>query len=197
MMPHPERTNLGDKLFSSMREFIEQKISSENGSLSYSPPGKRIKKYTPEKDVSEWVVDMVITDNEAETVQNALKRTGIDVTIHRQQHWEISTSDNSSNTLKKIENTGELFNSNKEYISSIKRKKNTACLLVRQKEDMHCQAKFESIRERFKIDELMQLKRGIVWNISVKNTNFQPVLDKILDTNILFNPLSHECFRIS
>ena len=150
-----------------------------------------------EKDVSECVVDMVITDNEAETVQNALKRTGIDVTIHRQQHWEISTSDNSSNTLKKIENTGELFNSNKEYISSIKRKKNTACLLVRQKEDMHCQAKFESIRERFNIDELMQLKRGIVWNISVKNTNFQPVLDKILDTNILFNPLSHECFRIS
>ena len=197
MMPHPERTNLGDKLFSSMREFIEQKISSKNGSLSYSPPGKRIKKYTPGKDVSEWVVDMVITDNEAETVQNALKRTGIDVTIHRQQHWEISTSGNSSNTLKKIENTGELFNSNKEYMSSIKRQQNTACLLVRQKEDMHCQAKFESIRERFNIDELMQLKRGIVWNISVKNTNFQPVLDKILDTNILFNPLSHECFRIS
>ena len=197
MMPHPERTNLGDKLFSSMREFIKQKISIKIDSLSYSPPKVNIKNYTPEENVSEWVVDMVITDNEAETVQNALKRTGIDVTIHRQQHWEISTSDNSSNTLQKIENTGELFNSNKEYISSIKRKKNTACLLVRQKEDMHCQAKFESIRERFKVDELMQLKRGIVWNISVKNTNFQPVLDKILDTNILFNPLSHECFRIS
>jgi len=197
MMPHPERTNLGDKLFSSMREFIKQKISIKNDSLSYSPPNKNIKKYTPEEHVSEWVVDMVITDNEAETVQNALRRIGIDVTIQRQQHWEISTSDNSSATLKKIEDTGELFNSNKEYISSIKSNENTACLLVRQKEDMFCQSKFESIRERFSINELIQLKRGIVWNIKVKNTNFQPVLDKIIDTNILFNPLSHECFRIS
>ena len=197
MMPHPERTNLGDKLFSSMREFIKQKISIKNDSLSYSPPNKNIKKYTPEEHVSEWVVDMVITDNEAETVQNALRRIGIDVTIHRQQHWEISTSDNSSATLKKIEDTGELFNSNKEYISSIRTSENTACLLVRQKEDMFCQSKFESIRERFSINELIQLKRGIVWNIKVKNTNFQPVLDKIIDTNILFNPLSHECFRIS
>ena len=197
MMPHPERTNLGDKLFSSMREFIKQKISIKNDSLSYSPPNKNIKKYTPEEHVSEWVVDMVITDNEADTVQNALKRIGIDVTIQRQQHWEISTSDNSSATLKKIEDTGELFNSNKEYISSIRTSENTACLLVRQKEDMFCQSKFESIRERFGINELIQLKRGIVWNIKIKNTNFQPVLDKIIDTNILFNPLSHECFRIS
>ena len=197
MMPHPERTNLGDKLFSSMREFIKQKISIKNDSLSYSPPNKNIKKYIPEEHVSEWVVDMVITDNEAETVQNALRRIGIDVTIQRQQHWEISTSDNSSATLKKIEDTGELFNSNKEYISSIKTNENTACLLVRQKEDMFCQSKFESIRERFSIKELIQLKRGIVWNIKIKNTNFQPVLDKIIDTNILFNPLSHECFRIS
>ena len=197
MMPHPERTNLGDKLFSSMREFIKQKISIKNDSLSYSPPNKNIKKYTPEEHVSEWGVDMVITDNEAETVQNALRRIGIDITIQRQQHWEISTSDNSSATLKKIEDTGELFNSNKEYISSIRSNENAACLLVRQKEDMFCQSKFESIRERFSINELIQLKRGIVWNIKIKNTNFQPVLDKIIDTNILFNPLSHECFRIS
>ena len=197
MMPHPERTNLGDKLFSSMREFIKQKVSIKNGSLSYSTPKRNIKNYIPERHVSEWVVDMVITDNEAETVQNALRRIGIDVTIQRQQHWEISISDNSSAALKKIEDTGELFNSNKEYISSIKTNENTACLLVRQKEDMFCQSKFESLRERFSIKELIQLKRGIVWNIKIKNTNFQPVLDKIIDTNILFNPLSHECFRIS
>ena len=197
MMPHPERTNLGDKLFSSMREFIKQKISIKNDSLLYSPSKVNIKNYAPEENVFEWVVDMVITDNEAETVQNALKRIGIDAAIHRQQHWEITTSDNSSATLKKIEDTGELFNSNKEYISSININENTASLLVRQKEDMFCQSKFESIKERFSVNELIKLKRGIVWNIKVKNTNFQPVLDKIIDTNILFNPLSHECFRIS
>ena len=45
MMPHPERTNLGDKLFSSMREFIKQKVPIKNGSLSYSTPKRNIKNY--------------------------------------------------------------------------------------------------------------------------------------------------------
>ena len=62
---------------------------------------------------------------------------------------------------------------------------------------MHCKVKFDSIRERFDISELSKLKRGVLWNISSKNTNFDSEIDKLLETNILFNQLSHECFRIS
>ena len=197
MMPHPERTNLGDKLFSSMREFIEHGTPMKNNKISYVPEKNTIDYYTPGNMAFEWVIDMVITDNEAATVQNALQRIGLDVTITRQQHWEITTSGDSKNSLKKIEDTGELFNSNKEYISAITEKKDSVSFLVRQKEDMHSQAKFESIRERFSINELVKLKRGVIWNISIKSTNFESVLNSIIDTNILFNPLSHECFRIS
>jgi phosphoribosylformylglycinamidine synthase len=197
MMPHPERTNLGDKLFSSMREFIEHGTPMKNNKISYVPEKNTIDYYTPGNMAFEWVIDMVITDNEEATVQNALQRIGLDVTITRQQHWEITTSGDSKNSLKKIEDTGELFNSNKEYISAITEKKDSVSFLVRQKEDMHSQAKFESIRERFSINELVKLKRGVIWNISIKSTNFESVLNSIIDTNILFNPLSHECFRIS
>ena len=197
MMPHPERTNFGDKLFSSMREFIKDGCPMINNKLSYTPHKNSIDHYKPDSVASEWVIDMVITDNEAATVQNALHRMGLEATISRQQHWEITTSGNSKNILNKIESTGELFNSNKEYISTITKKKNAASFLVRQKEDMHSQAKFESIRERFSINELIKLKRGVVWNISIKNANFESVLNSIIDTNIFFNPLSHECFRIS
>jgi phosphoribosylformylglycinamidine synthase len=197
MMPHPERTKLGDKLFSSMREFIQQGTPTNNNKISYVPEKNTIDYYTPDDKASEWVIDMVITDNEAATVQNALQRMGLDATVNRQQHWEITTSGDPKNSLKKIEDTGELFNSNKEYISAITAKKNSASFLIRQKEDMHSQAKFESIRERFRINELVKLKRGVIWNISIKNTNFESVLNSIIDTNILFNPLSHECFRIS
>ena len=197
MMPHPERTNLGDKLFSSMREFIEHGTPMKNNKISYVPEKNTIDYYTPGNTAFEWVIDMVITDNEEATVQNALQRMGLDVTITRQQHWEITTSGDSKNSLKKIEDTGELFNSNKEYISAITEKKDSVSFLVRQKEDMHSQAKFESIRERFSINELVKLKRGVIWNISIKSTNFESVLNSIIDTNILFNPLSHECFRIS
>jgi len=197
MMPHPERTKLGDKLFSSMREFIQQGTPTNNNKISYVPEKNTIDYYTPDDKASEWVIDMIITDNEAATVQNALQRMGLDATVNRQQHWEITTSGDPKNSLKKIEDTGELFNSNKEYISAITAKKNSASFLIRQKEDMHSQAKFESIRERFRINELVKLKRGVIWNISIKNTNFESVLNSIIDTNILFNPLSHECFRIS
>jgi len=197
MMPHPERTGFGDKLFSSMREFIEQGYPLKNKTLSFIPNKTEIGYYSPDKNSTGWVIDMVITDNGAATVQNALKRMGIDVTISRQQHWEIKTSGDSKTILKKIENTGELFNSNKEYMSRLPKEKNMVSFLVRQKEDMYSQAKFESIRERFSINELIQLKRGVVWNINIKNTNFNSVLNSILDTNIFFNPLSHECFRIS
>ena len=197
MMPHPERTNLGDKLFSSMREFIEHGTPMKNNKISYVPEKNTIDYYTPGNMAFEWVIDMIITDNEEATVQNALQRMGLDVTITRQQHWEITTSGDSKNSLKKIEDTGELFNSNKEYISAITEKKDSVSFLVRQKEDMHSQAKFESIRERFSINELVKLKRGVIWNISIKSTNFESVLNSIIDTNILFNPLSHECFRIS
>ena len=90
-----------------------------------------------------------------------------------------------------------MFNSNKEYLSKIPDNKETHSLLIRQKEDVFCQKKFDSLTRRFKIKNLLELKRGVVWNISIKNAKFESILDNILDTNILHNPLSHECFRIS
>ena len=180
-----------------MKEFIDKKYPTRKNTLSFVPNKINIENYNPEKNSTEWIIDMVITDNEAATVQNALMKMGIDVHISRQQHWEIKTSGDTKTVLNKIENTGELFNSNKEYLSDLSKEENKASFLVRQKEDMHSQAKFESIRKRFNINELIQLKRGVVWTISIKNTNFNSVLNNILDTNILFNPLSHECFRIS
>ena len=197
MMPHPERTLFGDKIFSSMKEYIEQKISLNHNAISYVPQKTRIKDYNPDINTTEWIIDMVITDNEAVTVQNALQKMGIDTIISKQQHWEIKISGNTKGVLKKIEKTGELFNSNKEYISSINTKKNSMSFLIRQKEDVHSLSKLESIREKFLIKDLIELKRGVVWNIATKNTNLEPVLKRILNTNILFNPLSHECFRIS
>jgi hypothetical protein len=58
-------------------------------------------------------------------------------------------------------------------------------------------AKFESLTERFEIDKLSELKRGVVWNLTVNGGNFEVVLKDILNTHILFNSLSHECYRIN
>lgn len=197
MMPHPERTENGDAIFSSMKEFIENGNPQTDHTLSFDRPHYDVESYSPNPDATEWVIDMIITDNEAASVNNALDHLGHDVTITRKTHWEISTDGDRDDILKKIDMTGELYNSNKEFISEINPAENAASFLVRQKEDMHGRAKFESLTERFEIGELTELKRGVIWNVSVNSGNIEAILKDILNTHILYNPLSHECYRIN
>ena len=197
IMPHPERTNNGDVIFSSMKEFIETGTPAIDYTLSFERPHYKVTQYSPNGLTTEWVIDMIIADNEASSVQNALKHLGFNIAIKRQTHWEITIGSDREHALQKINDTGELYNSNKEFISTIQRKENTASFLVRQKEDMIGRSKFESLTRRFEINEISQLKRGVIWNVIVNSGNFETILDQILDTHILFNPLSHECYRIN
>ena len=197
MMPHPERTKNGDSIFLSMKDFIENGNPITNHFLSFDRSHYEIEKYEPNPDATEWVIDMIITDNEAVSVHNALDQLGYDVSITRQTHWEISVDDERESVLQKIDDTGELYNSNKEFINEITTADNTASFLVRQKDDMRSRAKFESLTERFEIDKISELKRGVIWNVTVNGGNLEAILKHILNTHILFNPLSYECYRIN
>tara|TARA_B100000315_G_scaffold103773_1_gene95061 strand:- start:901 stop:2157 length:1257 start_codon:yes stop_codon:yes gene_type:complete len=197
MMPHPERTENGDAIFSSMKEFIENENPITDHTLSYDRSHYKVENHQSSNGATEWVVDMIITDNEAASVHNALDHLGYTINITRQTHWEIETNGNQESILRKIDESGELYNSNKEFISKVTEKENTASFLVRQKEDMIGRSKFESLKERFEIEGITDLKRGVIWNVTVKKGNFETSLKQILDTHILFNPLSHECYRIN
>ena len=197
MMPHPERTKNGNSIFSSMKNFIENGNPTTNHLLSFNRPHYEVANCQTNDDAAEWIVDMIITDNEASSVQNALNHLGFDVSITRQTHWEISTYGNRESILKKIDKTGELYNSNKEFISKASTTENIASLLVRQKEDMVGRAKLESLTERFEIGDISEIKRGVIWNVTINGGNFETILKEILDTHILFNPLSHECYKIN
>ena len=197
MMPHPERTENGDAIFSSMKEFIENGNPVSDHTLSFDRPHYKVANYETNGDSSEWVIDMTITDNEAASVHNALNHLGFDVSISRQTHWEISIDGGRESILKEIDATGELYNSNKEFISKTTSTQNTTSYLVRQKEDIIGRAKFESLTKRFEIEDIYEIKHGVIWNVTINSGNFENVLDKVLDTHILFNPLSHECYRIN
>ncbi|MBC8215777.1 MAG: phosphoribosylformylglycinamidine synthase I [Candidatus Marinimicrobia bacterium] len=196
MMPHPERTEKGDSIFSSMKQFIENGNPITDHTLSFERPHYEVSHREPNHDPIEWIIDLIITDNEAASIHNALNHIGFDVTVSRQTHWEISTKGDRESILKKIDVSGELYNSNKEFISGIKHSDNTASFLVRQKEDMRGRAKYESLTERFEIDGITEIKHGAIWNITVKSGNFDTIINQILHTHILFNPLAHECYRI-
>ena len=197
MMPHPERTEKGDVVFSSMKEFIENKNPVSDHNLFFDRPHYKMVDYKPRGDATEWIIDMIITDNEASSVRNALDHLGHNVSITRQTHWEISMDGDRESILKKIDATGELYNSNKEFISQPKGSEKITSFLVRQKEDMLGRAKYESLKERFEIDGITDLKRGVIWNVTVNSGSFDTVLNDILGTHILFNPLSHECYRVN
>ena len=197
MMPHPERTENGNVVFSSMKEFIENENPVSDHNLSFDRPHYEMTDYKANSNATEWIIDMIITDNEASSVRNALDHLGHNVSITRQTHWEISMDGDRESILKKIDATGELYNSNKEFISQPKDSKKITSFLVRQKEDMLGRAKYESLKERFEIDGITDLKRGVIWNVTVNSGSFDTVLNDILGTHILFNPLSHECYRIN
>jgi phosphoribosylformylglycinamidine synthase len=180
-----------------MKDFIENGNPITDHFLSFDRSHYEIEDYEPRPEATEWVIDMIITDNEAASVHSALGHLGYDVSITRQTHWEISVDDERESVLQKIDATGELYNSNKEFISKITSADNTASFLVRQKDDMRGRAKFESLTERFEIDKLSELKRGVIWNVTVNSGNLEAILKHILNTHILFNPLSYECYRIN
>ena len=139
---------------------------------------------------------MIITDNEALSVENTLNQLGHDVSISRKSHWEIHLKKKTSQAISLIEKSGEIYNPNKEFISKINIQKNTVTFLIRQKEDMIGRSKKESLKNRFKIGEILNIKHGVLWKIKVNSGDVESTTNKILQSNILYNPLSYECYRI-
>ena len=133
---------------------------------------------------------MIITDTEANSGESALNQAGGDVSIQRMTHWEIIGGNKSSHS--EIEKSGELFNSNKEYIHKHKPDKNGITFLIRQKEDMLGTQKKQSLTERFNIQDINDIRHGVLWNIKVKSGNFDRAIKKILDSQILYNPFSQK-----
>ena len=197
IMPHPERTINGDPIFSSLKEYIQEKIRLPQSELNSIIPRSKISSFSSKKGATEWVVDQIITDNEASSVQKALQKKGFNVTITRQDHWEISIEGDAKSTLHSINLSGELYNSNKEYISEPVKQKNTASFLIRKKEDVLARSKTETLKERFDIDRVTKIKYGVIWNITVNKGNIESTLTELINTQILFNTISHECYRIN
>ena len=196
MMPHPERTKNGDPIFSSMKEYMENKNPIASYKLNFKQSFNKYSDYSFKENTASWKISTIITDNVASTVEKKLQSFGCDVTISRQVYWEIKTNKEKRETLEKIDRTGELYNSNKEYIDRTKIKADVS-FLIKQKDDIEGRIKYETLTKRFEIDGLIKINKGIIWNVSVNSGNISDTINHIFKTNILHNPISHECYRIN
>ncbi|MCD6040182.1 MAG: purQ [Gammaproteobacteria bacterium] len=191
IMPHPERTPNGDAIFTSMHDYIEEGYVARTAPLDYQPRLSVIKKYQTVERGHEWVVELMMTDNHAMSVENALHRTGIPVKVKRAVHWEIYCD--SSVVVDKIRTTGVLFNDRKEKIIKSQKIKNPGytTFLVHAKEDMLGQQKLQMLKDHFGIEGVQHISHSILWCVNVPEGD---ELERIIHSHILFNPYAHDYY---
>jgi len=194
IMPHPERTKNGDAIFTSMRDYILNGNNTDFKPLKYSPVNNIIRSYKTDRNLIQWYIDSIITDNEAVSVQNALDHLNILVTINKLKYWNIVFDNiNPYESEKKIEKSGELFNSNKEQLIKFERQPNTTYFLVCPKEDLVGRHKTEILKHHFEVNNLKNITSGVIWQV---HSNDQEAITRVLETNIFSNPFSHNCYEI-
>jgi phosphoribosylformylglycinamidine synthase len=198
IMPHPERTPNGDPLFTSMRDYILETQKIHLRQLDYTPESPEIKSYRKPDHATELLIDLIITDNEAMTVENALQLMNISVQVRRQTHWEIQYQlfdpSRVNQILDEITKSGELFNSNKEIISAQPAAPRSIRILTRLRDDITGTHKLGVLERWFHIKGIQKICKGTLWIISTPEQHIQASLQKILDSHILFNPYSYEVF---
>jgi len=196
LMPHPERTPDGQVIFESMRKYLDQisKFEFRNSKQIQNKNFKiqNLEDYKKSKDSIEFLVDLIITDNEAETLQMALNNLGYkNVKVSRLTHYEIAVDKKSDKLIDELIKSGVLLNTNKEipYIDDESKLIPKAHkILVSYKDDFDGQGKLNTLNNRLNIKSVKSVKKGVLWQVECQEADWQ----KILESNILFNPYSQE-----
>jgi phosphoribosylformylglycinamidine synthase I len=197
MMPHPERTEVGDAIFHSMRDYIAENVYSDQPvHLDYYPRLSAPSPFTKKNHAYECIVELMITDNHALTVQNTLRHLGHQVTVKRYVHWEIHCSGNEAEqlaTLSQIKKSGVLFNERKEWEMTPEHSINGNLYLVRSKDDLQGPQKLQSLQEHFSVNNVTAIHHGVLWQFIGEDAKM--AINPILDTNIIYNPYAHDCYQ--
>jgi phosphoribosylformylglycinamidine synthase subunit PurQ / glutaminase len=196
MMPHPERTPHGEAIFQSMRDYIREGHCQKTSPLSYYPRRVVPCVYQKPARAQEYIIEQIITDHQALTVQQALQRLGFLVQVKRLVHWEI---EGDSRVLwdEAMKQTGILFNARKEVERHTATWQNPMAktYLVRAKEEVVGMQKLQLLTKHFAICSIQSIRYGVLWQFSSEQTDVAVLMDDILQTNIIANPYAHDCYH--
>jgi phosphoribosylformylglycinamidine synthase subunit PurQ / glutaminase len=192
MMPHPERSKISPKFFSAMRKYIEGRKVMETTVSPQTFDYKLINIDLPKLEIHDYVnqgqqliIQSVITDKEANTINQTLKELGIKAIVSQMTHWEID----SQADLEAIMKSEELHNPNKENIIEKLEgaaKGSTKFYLISYNTDVDGESKKEILQQEGIV--ITNLKKSILWAIE---GDYQSVLD----SHILANPFSQSVVR--
>ena len=199
-MPHPERLERnGESLFNHLRLWLEQPPKHESYTLQWKPQSTVVEPYRSPDHCLQLYVDLMITDNAAKTVEMALQQKGYHVTVSRKTHWEISSA-GAQPDLTALVDSGELLNTHKERYSQTKSAQpNTLSFLVRFADDYEGKAVLATLQNRFGLKDILNIHKGVIWELTFSSADPAErtrLATEILQTHILFNPFSQECYII-
>jgi phosphoribosylformylglycinamidine synthase I len=194
MMPHPERTIAGDVFFHSMRDYILSSERFAQAVLDYQPKPIKCSVYSKPAATYEMVVKLMIADNHALSVENALKRQGISVCVKRLIHWEIACD--SRSIFHQIQISGLLYNERKErIINPLDNKKKVASFLVRCQDDVHGLNKMQQLKHVGLEGAVTSIQHGILWQIEACSEDLAALAERVILSGLLFNPAAHRCYN--
>jgi len=201
IMPHPERTPHCDAIFQSMRDYIAERKEvqtrhvNEVVPLYYYPRKKSISPYQKPPHSTHVTIELMITDNQALTVQNTLQQMGFKVKVTRQVQWEI-ICEPQEKIIEAIKRSGILFNDRKEKEVQIKQVNSRISFLVRAKEDLIGKQTQQRLQDHFGISTgLHAISHGVLWHFDVDaSVDLRQWKETLLSTNIIANPYAHDCY---
>ena len=188
MMPHPERAlEKGGKLiFESMRDYI---LDLKSGKINFVWKDLEIELnetkpriFELKKENLNLIIDAIITDNEAVTVEQTLNNLGIDCKLKKLILWEIAGHDVDKEKLIKSE---LFFNSNKEFVIEDFAETNfdyNSVVAVQYKNDFVGQSKLQSLHH-LGDQSVTHIAKKTIWLISGD-------VDKVMESGILANQFS-------
>lgn len=143
IMPHPERAPLAPmpKIFSSMCKYMQARAEGQNPltntapalPFTDTPPSLQTHAHAPQ--TLEFFVELIITDNEAQTLENALRHHGFDVRLRKWTYFEVASQNAAL--------ADALYNKNKERLTTVTdvaafpKKSDARYYLVTDIEDAH------------------------------------------------------------
>lgn len=214
LMPHPERTEVGDPIFDSMNAYIGKSfeiVKPEGIVMEKSAYETESAKAYDKPDI-EVFVDTVITDNEERTLEAAIHDLGFsDAKLKKLLYYGIKTngSVDKVETANELLKSGEIVNMAKEIpLIKIEDKFYSfdpaeglsetdgkliggESYLTFNKEDTIGESKLQTIKHHFEINGVDRIHAGKKWSLS----SGLEEAEKIVATLIFHNPHSMDIYK--
>lgn len=197
IMPHPERTDNGQVIFDSMREYIlNQKAWFKNKDYQTEISKKPLMPYQCPQSHFTLIIDAVIEDNSAKSLALLLLQNGYPVEVKRHVFYQIKSKISKNETLSDLAKTEMLWNSHKEFPLDNFKDKNeqSLCFLVKSKDDCQNQNLLNSLHNHFNLTHIETLQKGILYQFNCPSQSKEKLKNHLLENHLIFNPLSEECY---